>query len=428
MRKFQLCMISSIIVILLGSDLVFAQEQDVSEEAQKANVFLDRFRRYETHIRNEISQVNYVRDPQQAAIYALLTQQSTGGGEEFTVTFTGQETFLGINDTLRFISRQDETENERRDTLVKILKIGLVRYLARTEQVDALSVNLGDRQRGRRSVPADDKWNFWVFRFNASADLEGEENDRESNFSGGLTANRITDAWKMNINLRPEYTERRTDTEEEIFRTYRRESRFNGLFVKSITSHWSAGIITDILSDTRINTDISASIAPALEYNIFPYSMSTRRQFTFRLGVWGNTTKYKEETIFNKTEENLFYSTLSVGTEVIERWGQIDSNIEGKLYFHDTAFNKLDWNTRIDIRIFKGLSFNIFGRISLIHDQLYIGIGDAEIDEILLRQTQLKTNWSYNTRFGFSYLFGSPYNNVVNSRFDGVGGNGRGRH
>ncbi|MCP4727584.1 MAG: hypothetical protein GY863_21270 [bacterium] len=428
MRRYQFCMILCICILVLCPCFAFAQEQAVTEESQKPNVFLDRFRRYETHIRDEISQINYVRDPRQAEIYVLLTQQQTGGGEEFTVTFTGQETFQGINDTLRFVSRQDETENERRDTLVKLLKIGLVRYLVRTDQADAINVNLGERRRGTRRMPENDKWNFWVFRLNASADLEGEENDIESNFSGGITANRITDAWKINIRFRPEYTERRTDTEEEIFKTYRRENRFNGLFVKSITNHWSTGLIAEVISDTRINTNLAVSAAAALEYNIFPYSMSTRRQFTFRLGIWGNKTKYKEETIFNKTQEDLYYSTFSIGTEVIERWGQIDSTIEGKLYFHDTEFNKLDWNTRIDIRIFRGLSFNIFGRVSLIHDQLYISKGDAEIDEILLKQTQLLTSWSYNTRFGFSYLFGSPYNNVVNSRFDGVGGNGRRDH
>ena len=82
-----------------------------TEDMQKTNVFLDRFRQSETHIRNEITQVNYVRDPVQAEIYILLTQQQTGGGEEHTLTFTGQETYSGLNDTLRFVSRQDDTED-----------------------------------------------------------------------------------------------------------------------------------------------------------------------------------------------------------------------------------------------------------------------------------------------------------------------------
>ncbi|MFC1556796.1 hypothetical protein ACFL6I_22300 [candidate division KSB1 bacterium] len=426
MRVRSLSIVMSMLVLagFLYSTAVTAQTQ--TEDMQKANVFLDRFRQFETHIRNEITQVNYVRDPVQAEVYILLTQQQTGGGEEHTLTFTGQETYYGLNDTLRFVSRQDDTEDYVRNRMISYIKMGLIRYISKTGFAEVISINLGEEQRERDVAEQEDKWNYWVFRINGDLNVEGEEQFRELSLGGGISANRITDEWKINLRFNPEYSEDRNETDEAIYRTFSRESRFSGLIVKSITDHWSAGAISEIVSDTRINTDLSLALGSAIEYNIFPYSMSTRRQFTFRWGVWGNETTYREETVFDKLQENLFYSTLSIGTEMIERWGEFESNLEGKLFLHDTSFNKLDWNTRFDIRIIRGLSLDLFGQVSLIHDQLYVAKGGSSIDEILLRRTQLKTNWSYDTRIGISYLFGSPFNNIVNSRFGGVGGRGGG--
>ena len=48
--------------------------------------------------------------------------------------------------------------------------------------------------------------------------------------------------------------------------------------------------------------------------------------------------------------------------------------------------------------------------------------GAASTEEVLLRQRQLRTSFSYSTNFGFSYQFGSIFNNVVNPRFGGSGG------
>ena len=41
----------------------------------------------------------------------------------------------------------------------------------------------------------------------------------------------------------------------------------------------------------------------------------------------------------------------------------------------------------------------------------------ATTEEILLRLRQLATDYSYYTSVGFSYRFGSAFNNVVNPRF-----------
>jgi hypothetical protein len=43
---------------------------------------------------------------------------------------------------------------------------------------------------------------------------------------------------------------------------------------------------------------------------------------------------------------------------------------------------------------------------------------DASEEEVLLQLRQLATSYSYYVSFGISYRFGSPFNNVVNTRFN----------
>ena len=56
-----------------------------------------------------------------------------------------------------------------------------------------------------------------------------------------------------------------------------------------------------------------------------------------------------------------------------------------------------------NIRIFKGFSFNVFGEVSRTRDQLYLPLGEATTEEILVRQRQLETGYSYYIHFGIWY-------------------------
>jgi hypothetical protein len=60
--------------------------------------------------------------------------------------------------------------------------------------------------------------------------------------------------------------------------------------------------------------------------------------------------------------------------------------------------------------------------VSRIRNQLYLPRGEATDEEILVRQRQLATSYQYYISVGFSYSFGSIYNNVVNTRFQGSSG------
>jgi len=261
-----------------------------------------------------------------------------------------------------------------------------------------------------------------VFRLSLNSFLSGEESFKNTNLSGSASANRITENWKIQIGYNSNYSESRFDTDSGSIFNFTRNHNFNSLFVKSLSDHWSTGFSGNVSSSTFTNTKIAFTIAPAMEYNYFSYDESTRRRLSFLYKINLRNVNYREETIFNKTSESLFNTSLSVNTSFIEKWGTISSSLEGIVFFHDPEINRLNWNGNFNLRIAKGLSLNMFGIISLTHDQLFLPKGNRSLEEVLLRRTQLKSNWNYFTSFGFSYSFGSIYNNIVNPRFAGGGG------
>lgn len=158
-------------------------------------------------------------------------------------------------------------------------------------------------------------------------------------------------------------------------------------------------------------------IAPAFEYNIFPYSESTRRELRLLYRVGYNGFRYREETIFNKLTENLMIEKLSVTLETTQTWGSTEFTLEGSHFFHDFSKLRLEIFSELSLRLFKGLSFRLFGRIRMIRDQLSLPKGGATTEEILLRRKEPATSYDYFASIGLSYTFGSIYSTVVNPRF-----------
>lgn len=420
-----IAIVELLLLIGITSATVFAQSNgtETTKRDLALKVFLDRFRRYDDFMIQNIPYVNFVRDTRQAELYVLMTSQETGGGTEYTLTFIGQEAYTGQNDTLIYFADQNNTEDENRSSILKKIQLGMMPYVSNTPFAEDLVISFEPETDEQVLEVEKDKWNYWVFRINASADISGEESRKRYELEGGISANRITEDWKFRLNYNPEYKESEDKSDDEVFKSFSRENNFRGLFVKSVNDHWSVGLNTEVISDTRINTRYSLGAAPAIEYNIFPYELSTRKQFRFLYSLWAKTVDYRGETIFDKNNETLYFTTLSIDTEMFERWGTFESRLEGTLFLHETSVNKVNWFSFFNIRLYEGLSLRLFGNVSLVHDQLFISKEDIPIEDILLRRKQLKTNWEYSTSIGLTYTFGSPYNNIVNPRF----GN-RGRH
>jgi hypothetical protein len=103
-------------------------------------------------------------------------------------------------------------------------------------------------------------------------------------------------------------------------------------------------------------------------------------------------------------------------------WGSVAGSIEGATLLDDFSKRHLQLFNSINARLFKGFSFNMFGSVSLLRDQLYLAKGGATEEEILLQRRALSTSYSYFVGIGLTYTFGSIFNNVVNPRFEGASG------
>ena len=107
-------------------------------------------------------------------------------------------------------------------------------------------------------------------------------------------------------------------------------------------------------------------------------------------------------------------------------WGTASLNATAEAFLHDpTNLYRLSFGGRVSIRIFRGLEWNIGGDISQIRDQIYIPLEELSLEDVVAGRRQLPTDSRLSINTGFSFTFGSIYNNVVNNRF-GFSGGGRG--
>jgi len=92
-------------------------------------VFLDCERCDFSYIRTEVTFIDYVRNREDADVHVLVTTQETGGGGvQFTLKFIGLGRFQGQDETLTYNSPQTATGDERRQWFAERLRVGLVRY------------------------------------------------------------------------------------------------------------------------------------------------------------------------------------------------------------------------------------------------------------------------------------------------------------
>ena len=382
------------------------------------NIYMDA----SDYIRKEIQYVNYVRDIKDAGVYIISTIQRTGsGGSEFTYFLVGQNENAGMADTISFVTSPDETEDETRIKEVRTLKMGLMRYVAKTPLSKYMNISFSEPL---SETVSSDKWNSWVFRASFNGWLNGEQSYNSTNLNGNISASRVTQDWKINLRARYNYGIEKFDIEDDVITSENNSKSINALIVRSISDHWSYGGSMKLGSSSYSNLDVSAILMPGIEYDLFPYSESTRRQLRILYSIGYNYSDYTDTTIYDKTNEGHFQQSINLAYEVVQKWGSIDVNLNYSNYLYDWSKNNLSLSGFMDLRIAKGLSVSFGGGASLIHDQLGLVKGGATAEEVLLRRKELATQFQYFTSFGLSFTFGSIYNNVVNPRFGNSGGGG----
>lgn len=409
-----------IFLLFLITPVLSAQEKPDSLRNSAVNIFIDCWRCDMDYIRRAIPYVNYVRDVQEADVYILQTTQSSGsGGQEYTFTFNGQKAFQGMNDTLVYHSNPDDTRDQTRAGTTKILSMGLMRYVARSPLFNEVDINhLGVSEEDE----VEDNWNYWVFEVEMDPDFELEESRKSINWDNSFEASRITHAMKYEFRADMRFRETKYAYEDTTYVSNRNSWSVDNLIVLSLSEHWSAGVRMDLSSSTYRNLRSSFDAIPSIEYNIFPYSESTRRQLRMLYGVGYTYNNYLDSTIYNKISEHLFEQSLDIAYQVQQKWGSVNISLEASSYLHDLSKNMIELDGRINIRILKGLSFSLRGGAARINNQITLPKGDLDEAEILLELQELETAYRIDGGIGLTYTFGSIYNNIVNPRF------GSGRH
>jgi len=313
-------------------------------------------------------------------------------------------------------SGPNDTRDEIRRGQVEVLERGLFPYIVKTPIAEYINLSFRERL---QPTAVSDPWNFWVFSISGDGRLGGEVSRKTRSLDINLSANRITEDLKIRIGLSGDFDERIYDYEDEYIESIQEEMDLAAMAVKSLGDHFSAGGWFEVESATYNNLDLRFTLAPAIEYNFFPYSESTRRQLRALYKIGLNRIKYIEETIYEKTEESLFNHSLNITFEMREPWGSASTSLEVSHYFHDPSKYRVVFRGYLSFRVFKGLSVDLSGRYERIHDQLNLRVGEATLDEVLLRRKELATNYEYSLSVGLRYTFGSVFSNVVNPRFEG---------
>jgi hypothetical protein len=375
---------------------------------------------------DEMPYVRFTRDRMDAEAYLLVTGLGTGaGGIQYTVNVTGQGPFVGRSDTLVSSVPPNSTADQRRRELLRIFRLGLVRYLTATSFASRLSLTYVAPTTSEPSPTAvtNDPWDAWIYRVSANGNFGGESQSRNSRFNGSLSARRITNDWKFTAGASSSYRASRytftdgTNTSYTL-RTYSTAFRL----VRSLTSHWSAGVASEAGSTDFANQKLFVRANLSAEYNFFPWADATSNQVVaiYSLGV--QHYRYVEQTIYFLDQETRPSHQVVLAATTRQQWGSFDVQARMSQYLHDGSKQNMSVSGSTDLRLSRGFSLNLSAYASQVRDQLYLAAGTLSRDEVLTQQRALQTSYQYNFFLGLSYTFGSIYNSVVNPRLDYSGG------
>jgi len=384
-------------------------------------IYLDCRRCDYDFLRTNITFVNYVRDPELADIHVFVTDEETGGGSrEYQFTFIGKNDFEGSEHTLTHVVDRDATLDERRNALQKFVKMGIVSFILKTPLGTHFNIDYESDGTEQLSQEINDPWNNWVFEaYIGRVRFDLESNQSELNSRWGIFADRVTEEWKLRV--RPYFNYGRikiqTAVNEEPVISEQRRHGLDSYAIKSLNNHWSIGIFGDYLTYNGRNIRHEFLISPGIEYNIFPYEVATRRSITFSYQIGYGYLDYFEETIYNKTRENLFNHKIEGVVNIHQPWGTIETGLVGSHYLHNFARRRLEFYGQTSVRLFEGFSLTLQAEYDVIQDQLSLPKGEASLEEVLLKQRELATDFSFSTSIAITYTFGSQYANIVNTRF-----------
>lgn len=422
-----------LVVVLIFSANCFSQTQQHNKN--EINLFLDCESCDMSFIKTEINYVNFVPDRFSANVYMLPSSQSTGsGGEQITLFIYGQKEFDGLNDTFKFYRTSVETDDEFRIKGVRYLKMALVRFMARTELNEILSISVNHKDSGEETAlnnteKIKDKWNYWVYNIRLSGNFNGNDLSKSSRINSSISANRVTEKMKCFL-----YANISTSQQKYIFNGV--ESKFpnnskniSATYVKSINDHWSAGGFSDYQYSTFSNYRNKISVEPAVEYSVYKYADAVKKSITFFYKIGPSYNEYLDSGYYDLPKNMLLSHSLSLRMSFTQKWGTLflsagANSFLNNFYLNNTkikgeSIRQASFACNLSVRIVKGLSADLYSMAEFT-EGIYPNITRAAFtrDELLTNTRQYPTSKFLYCYFGLNYRFGSIYNNIVNPRFN----------
>lgn len=415
-------MLYRFLLVLFLFVTVFSFSQETSTEEVK--IFLDCGRCDQEFLRQNLGNVQFVRDQDLGDVHIfVVTQRNGAGGRSFEMDFIGKKDLEAINYKLTFSTDANMTRDDERRRVMEYLKLGLVRFWIARGTLDEVVVSVPSPENEEVKEEEKDPWDYWLFSVGANGFFNGQELSSRSNLNFNVSARRVTENNKFNFFAR--YGENRStftfineNDEEEDFKVFNNSRRINVSDILSINNHWSYGFFGSVGTSTFSNFDLFWTFRPAIEYSFFDYVDSAKKQLTisYRNGIRYND--YIERSVFGEDDEYLWEHGVQLGGRINQEWGNLNAEVSFNQFLDDTSLYAVNFFLGTNVRLFKGFNFNVSGSYSITRNQVNIPGGDLSVEELLLQQQQLQSGFDYFVSVGFNYAFGSIYNTIVNPRFD----------
>lgn len=399
----------------------YSQESSQKNDSTKfrlLNIYIDCNFCDHRYLRQNLLNVNFVRDRKVADVHLLFTRQRTGaGGWSERIEFIGIGKYRQFSDTLGYMIDATMSSDEQRKMQLKYIEFGLLRMWLH----QGLGENLTIESTAKHIIPGDeedDPWKGWIFGVNAGTWFNGQETSNTFNIDGSLSARRITERNKFQINAGANQKINHFYYEDNTTSARQQNSWLNVTEIVGFTDHFSWGVFGYMGNSIFRNYKLYGELATGVEYDVFKYSESFDKQLiaAYEIGVRYND--YYDTTVFDKSEETVGFHRFTLGGMTKQAWGNFSSTMIYYNYLHDFALNEIRISMNLNVRVFKGFNFRINGGFGIQHNQINIAKGTVSTAELLLQQQQLKSGFNYWGNTGFNYSFGSIYNTAVNPRFD----------
>ncbi len=376
---------------------------------------------YLDFIRKELDVLTFVRDRTDADVHVLITNQwNSNGGAIRNLILVGRNSFENQSDTLSYYIDPNLTEDEKRNLLSKNLKIALFPLLKKTEIGKTIEINFPKREALVIDSIVKDPWNYWVFQLGLNGYSDGNANYFNMSGTGYISINRETEKSRTvgYFNAYREKQEFKDNGQVYVydFQSYSSELNHSA----KMNEHLALGISNYYMNSIFSNYKHRVSLQPRIEYSIFPYKDFNTKRMVFAVEIGPQFQQYMDTTIYLKSKEMLMQQNISLISSFTKPWGSINVGFFWSNYLHDFSKNQFSINGAISTRLFKGLNFAIWGNYAFVNDQINIRKGDISVDQLLVKNKELLSNYNFNIGMGVSYRFGSKNNSQVFPSFKGL--------